>query len=437
MAIIATVIGWVILKLNESLKEKLSPNANYIIWLVFLITLIFPIAIPSKVSIYNYIDISGVKYVRNEKINQMIELWKKADNDSEIDYISTNHNKIWKNQIKRIIAYIWFIVFIIKFIRTMRSYTDLGRNIRSVNQIEERVILILENCKKKLKIKRNIKLIKQEEITMPSTIGVFNVRILVTDFLLNLDDSSLENIFMHELSHYKRKDNVVNFIMLILRAVYWFNPIVKIIFKKIRTEMEYATDEMVVSTMNTTEQSNYCRIMVMVAGMISSSKDEEPILLGLSSSAEAIEKRITMISRKKEFEKNFKVITITTSLIVLLMCFIFYPTSYGMLETPKLYLQLENGEKVEIIKAEENQKDINEIRLTPNSKVDLIVKGGKPNDYIFLNKIDLNTMKSIEETASMLSNEISYFQYGEYKYEFILTYANKQSMKYAIKIIVE
>ena len=437
MAIIATVIGWVILKLNESLKEKLSPNANYIIWLVFLITLIFPIAIPSKVSIYNYIDISGVKYVRNEKINQMIELWKKADNDSEIDYISTNHNKIWKNQIKRIIAYIWFIVFIIKFIRTMRSYTDLGRNIRSVNQIEERVILILENCKKKLKIKRNIKLIKQEEITMPSTIGVFNVRILVTDFLLNLDDSSLENIFMHELSHYKRKDNVVNFIMLILRAVYWFNPIVKIIFKKIRTEMEYATDEMVVSTMNTTEQFNYCRIMVMVAGMISSSKDEEPILLGLSSSAEAIEKRITMISRKKEFEKNFKVITITTSLIVLLMCFIFYPTSYGMLETTKLYLQLENGEKVEIIKAEENQKDINEIRLTPNSKVDLIVKGGKPNDYIFLNKIDLNTMKSIEETASMLSNEISYFQYGEYKYEFILTYANKQSMKYAIKIIVE
>ena len=76
------------------------------------------------------------------------------------------------------------------------------------------------------------------------------MKILVTDQFLELDDVSMQNIFMHELSHYKKKDNIVNFILIILKALYWINPIVYIMFKDIRNNMEYATDEMAIDKMN-------------------------------------------------------------------------------------------------------------------------------------------------------------------------------------------
>lgn len=440
MSIIATVIGSIILLLKKVIKKRLSPNANYLIWFVFLIALIFPIAIPSRISIYNYIDISDMKEVKNSEAEQMLSLWKSKNSEDIISkdimksYI-TNNNKILNKYFEKLVAITWFVISMVLLGRKMFSYFAMNQLIGHEEVEDERIIALFENCKKKLKIRRNIKLIRQDFTGMPSTIGIFNVRILVSDFFLSLDDVSITNVLMHELSHYKRKDNVVNFMILILKSLHWFNPAMMKMFKTIRDEMELATDEIAIDKMDVIERMLYCKTMVAISDMSNLNLKQEQVL-GLSSTAKTLEKRIKMISAKEEFDKNSKKIAIITFVIIVLMSLILYPTSYGMFNIPQLYLKLENGEEIQATKLEENAT-INEITLNENDKINLIVKDGRLNDYIFHTKTKPNTEEFSEEIVSIANRKILYFERGEAIYKFTLMYGKNKSIDYVIKIIVE
>jgi hypothetical protein len=208
-----------------------------------------------------------------------------------------------------------------------------------------------------------------------------------------------------------------------------------IIFKNIRNDMEFATDEMAIGELDAEEKRKYCKVMVEVASMYNSKNE---VLLGLSNGAKYLEKRIDMISLKDKFEENHLHIAISTIFIIVLICSVLYPTSYGEYDAPELYLELENGDIVETTNMiEKEQENINQVKLNQDSEIKLIVKGGKPNNYIFYNKIDLDTMNVKDETVNISSGKISYFDIGNYIYEFTLTYGNNQSVDYAIKIIVE
>ena len=66
------------------------------------------------------------------------------------------------------------------------------------------------------------------------------------------------------------------------------------------------------------------------------------------------------------------------------MWFVLYPTSYGMFDVPKLYLKLENGDKIEAsVMEEENNFSVNTIKVEENESVKLITEGGRPEDYIY------------------------------------------------------
>lgn len=438
MSIIATVIGGVILVLRKVLRKRISPNANYMLWLVFMVALLFPIAVPSRISIYNYIDISDVKYVSNEKINTMIKLWKRidAENDNKqniIKSINTNNKKISRNHIKTIISFIWLAMFINQLTRKLKSYFAMNKLTGNEIVTDERVVSLFETCKKELKIKKNIKLTRQDITDMPSTIGVFNVKILISKSFLELDDTSITNVFMHELSHYKRKDNVINFMILIIKSLHWFNPLLGKMFKYMRYEMELATDEIAVSKMNVKQRVDYCQSMVRFS--TSSDFDFEQ-MLGISNTAVTLEKRIKMISLKKDFDKNSKIILGATLSIIILMCLILYPTCYGIFQTPQLYLQLENGDEIKATNPDESTT-INEIKLAPNDTINLIVKNGKAIDYIFYRKANLNTMEFSEDTVNISEGKMTYFESGEAIYKFTLKYGKNKNIDYVIKIIVE
>lgn len=438
MSIIATVVGGVVLSIMKIVDNRLSPNAKYLIWLVFLVTLVLPIAIPSRISIYNVVDISDVKEVRDTESEDILDLWEKEKSSNVIEEnlkeeIARNNTKIGKNYLKRIIPLAWLIVFVILLTKRIVSYFMMNKLVEGDEVENQRANLILEDCKKSLKIRKNIKLVRQDMTEMPSTVGVFYVKILVTDSFLNLDDDSITNVFMHELSHYKRKDNMVNFMILIIKSLHWFNPFMEKMFKNIREEMEFATDEIAVSKMNIEERMGYCKCMAEFS--INSNTYSEQIL-GLSNTAETVSKRIKRISLKKEYDKKSKIIFSITIWIIILMSLILYPTSYGMFETPRLYLQLENGDRIEATKVEENMI-LNEINLSKDEKIKLVVKSGKPKDYIFYNKADLETINSSKEMVNLSDGKMKYFETEEAIYKFTVTYGKNKNVDYAIKIVVE
>lgn len=443
MSIIATVIGVVILFIRKIAGNKIAPKCNFIIWFVFIIALIFPITIPSKFSIYNYVDIDNIKKNEKEYSINLLELENKMNDNSGQEVtipkikadVTVNSSKILKSYLKFIISFVWFGVFIIKLIGAIYSYGILKNGIGNDEIKEERIIEILERCKKKLKIKKKIKIIRQNLIKTPSIVGICDVKILVTDSILELDDISIVSIFMHELSHYKRKDNFLNYLNMVLKSVYWFNPIIKKAFKYIKTDMEFATDQMAISNMKPEEKREYCRVIIKVSGMCSSRVEQ---VLGMANTAKDLEERIDTIALKEKYEKNSLLISLFTFFIVLLIWVVLYPTSYGMYTVPKLYVEKENGEKIEILTLDENNDfEENTITIGKDETIQLITEGGRCGDRLIYSKIDLNTGKNYFETIDINSKLEECLDTGEYIYTFILNYGKSQSVKYTTKVIIE
>ena len=208
MSMIASLIGIVILFIKQLLKKQISPNWITRIWLVFIISLIIPIQVKSNISIYNFlpvnlekiedITISNDKY--NEDNNESIEVYASDIEKKETD----NFNLIKSSdefdffKIVQLFPLLWIIIVITLIISYLLTYIVFEIKIQKCQMRDNTLNRILDKCKQKLHITKDIKLVKQNIIRMPSIFGIFKVRLLINDNILELSEKEKEYIFLHE-----------------------------------------------------------------------------------------------------------------------------------------------------------------------------------------------------------------------------------------------
>ncbi|MDQ6609337.1 MAG: M56 family metallopeptidase [Bacteroidota bacterium] len=106
--------------------------------------------------------------------------------------------------------------------------------------------LFVQNIGAHLGITQKIKLAVSELISSPITIGYLKPVILLPVAILNnLSPTQVEAILLHELSHIRRYDYLLNLIVTIIHTLLYFNPFVKIFMNAIEVEREACCDEMV------------------------------------------------------------------------------------------------------------------------------------------------------------------------------------------------
>jgi len=77
------------------------------------------------------------------------------------------------------------------------------------------------------------------------TWGVFQPRIIVPADAASWTDDRIDVVLAHELAHIARRDWALQILAEIVRAVYWFNPLVWITCRRLRDESEQACDDAV------------------------------------------------------------------------------------------------------------------------------------------------------------------------------------------------
>lgn len=183
----------------------------------------------------------------------------------------------------------------------------------------ERLNRILEKCKNNLNIKRKICIKIRNNLQSPCIYGIIRPKILIPQELIKENDELILNIFMHELSHYKRKDMITNFILLIISIIHWFNPFVYILFKKTRQNIEMATDEMAINKMNKEERKEYGFTLINLL-QIYQNQTSASRMLCIADDAKNMEKRIKTIKFSDKIGKNkILVLTFVTILIIFML----------------------------------------------------------------------------------------------------------------------
>jgi beta-lactamase regulating signal transducer with metallopeptidase domain len=103
-----------------------------------------------------------------------------------------------------------------------------------------------EELCKNLQIKQKINFLQSTAVEMPVVIGWLKPVILIpVSAFLQISSKELETILLHELTHIKRNDYLVNFIQSLVEILFFYHPCVWWISSKIRSEREFAVDEFV------------------------------------------------------------------------------------------------------------------------------------------------------------------------------------------------
>jgi TonB family protein len=104
----------------------------------------------------------------------------------------------------------------------------------------------LGRARARLNLNDEVLLVLSEEGTEP---GVWRTRrpvlVLPARVAAQLDEEELETVLLHELAHVERRDNLWGNFQTALECVFWFNPLVWLVGRRMLAERERACDERV------------------------------------------------------------------------------------------------------------------------------------------------------------------------------------------------
>lgn len=146
-----------------------------------------------------------------------------------------------------LIAISIFTVLITRWTLLYFFYRNLAHeDIVSRKEVPE-IYDIIDDYTQKTKIKAPYVSLTHRHYFSPFIIGIRNYALVLSPRLIDmLNTGEKEVLIQHELSHIKRKDNLIGWAALILRDLLFFNPFSCIAYSLIRSEQEKDSDKLVV-----------------------------------------------------------------------------------------------------------------------------------------------------------------------------------------------
>jgi bla regulator protein blaR1 len=143
------------------------------------------------------------------------------------------------------ILYLALLVFpLLHFVRNYR-YVQVVRKYGLTKMHVEWRMFVSKVCTQ-MGIRKTVRLWVSEFVSSPVTIGFLKPVILVPLAAINhLTPQQLEAVLLHELSHIRRFDYLINLIINLIQSILYFNPFAKAFVKIIEREREKSCDEMV------------------------------------------------------------------------------------------------------------------------------------------------------------------------------------------------
>ena len=108
--------------------------------------------------------------------------------------------------------------------------------------------VLLERFLTAIKLHRKVCLKSHCDIRIPLTCGLIRPVVLIPDGYQAWTEEQRSSTLIHELSHIKRADFLIMVLVRLSLALFWFNPLSWVVFRRLKDEQEEACDELVLKT---------------------------------------------------------------------------------------------------------------------------------------------------------------------------------------------
>lgn len=170
-------------------------------------------------------------------------------------------------------------------------------------------------CYARMKGGKKPELIRSDYVRTPMLMGIFAPVIVLPD--AEYTQAQLENIFLHELLHHRRRDIVYKWLCVPIFAAHWFNPLVYLMRRELGRCCELSCDEMLIKDMDRQEKQSYGDTLISLA---SAGKLPAGIVATtFNMEKRHLKERLVKIMKFKE-RKISAVIALVLSLVLLAGC---------------------------------------------------------------------------------------------------------------------
>lgn len=254
----ASVLAVAILGIQLLSRRWLPAQWRYALWLPMLLVLVLPVLPTVPFGLFPW---KSSQPIRVETQNTAISGGLETAKPSEI---------VVKKPSASVspLAIAWLIgaggVFAAGIVGYRRKMRRITRNQMSVKKSLAEAIKI---SALEAGIGRAPRVIVSSAVESPAVTGIFRPSLLLpAEFPNGFNDEETRLILLHEFTHLKRQDLVVNGLSCVLQAVHWFNPILWFAFARMRADREAACDASVLSLGTTDRRAAYGGALLKLEG---------------------------------------------------------------------------------------------------------------------------------------------------------------------------
>jgi TonB family protein len=259
----------------------------YSLWLILLIRMLIPLEFGNLSNLFNYVPVLGE--------SGLFEL-------SAITINVPSTTQGWGLPVENSLVFLWLAGVMVLGIYIFFKNLNFWIMIKQKSLLtDKRVLDLLEDCKRRMKINTVLGIIITEKVKSPALFGYIRPRLLLPEGILEtLNDAELAYVFMHELGHLKRHDIGISWLLTLLQIIHWFNPLVWLAFYQMRVDQESACDASVLSRIKRDQRIDYANTIIGFLERFCRNR-QLPALVGILENKTQIRRRIAMITYYKRF----------------------------------------------------------------------------------------------------------------------------------------
>ena len=337
LLILALLLG------KQFLKNKISRQWQYYIWLAVVLRLLLPFGpeVSLMGRVYQAVDQT---ISQTAPLPPQQQLPRKVPGGNPAPAVEAEHynetvssptdDVITAHSLQDIgvllidhIWLVWLVAALGLLIRKITIYQGFMQYIHAgltpVSDIEllDRLSIAAERAG----IKKSIELCVNPLISTPILIGFFHPCIVLPS--ADISEKNFQYIVLHELTHYKRRDMIYKWLVQITVCLHWFNPLVSLMSREVTRACEFSCDEAVLAKMGCSHAQDYGKTLLDAMAAIGRYKENLGAVT-LSENKQLLKERLGAIMK---FEKKSKAIRLLTGMLTL--CIIFSAAFIGIYST--------------------------------------------------------------------------------------------------------
>ena len=314
--ILICIFTLVIIGTKKLLKKYLSATTQYHLWfLLFLLLAVpfFPVQIHGS-QLFSWLHFFHTDSGLNSGTDTLSKLTSNTQNNllNQVNDFSVSISSRFSGGLNTILFLIWIMGVMIMSVLTLHSLNYVRSIKRSALPLQnQQVKTIYYDCLKELKISHQVPVYSTAFLKSPVLIGIIHPRIYIPIHLISeLNPDDMRFMLLHELQHYRHKDTLIGFLMVISNILYWFNPFIWYALKEIHCDRELACDSAVLQMISTDEYQAYGMTLINFAEKLSSFSS--PLAVGMSGNFRQMKRRILNIAifRKETLYQKMRALII-------------------------------------------------------------------------------------------------------------------------------